>query len=149
MMGVDEASLLVLTAGVTAVVTFFAKSICQFVWDGVLALLKRRDKIDLRGQWKSTFTWEPDRGTETDTIEVKQIGRTVFGRTVSGTYQYKFKGRLVDGILVGQWESLKRPLLGPFQLQVDVETVRSASGYWIGNGTNTLYRGRWEWTKAE
>ena len=136
---------------ILAITGFFAKSIWNFLTDRLLTVFRPKHFADVRGQWKSTFTWQDgsDEDQATDNLEVKQTGRSVSGKTITGDYRYKFKGRFVDRtLLVGEWEGLTGVLLGTFLLSVDAETG-DVSGYWIGNGTEGLCHGKWTWQKPK
>ena len=134
---------------IVAIIAFFAKSIWNFLIDRLLALWKPEHLADVSGQWESTFTWQSGRARQaTDKIEVKQTGRSVSGKTLTGDYRYRFKGRFVDNtLLVGEWKSQEnRPLFGPFLLRVHASNRDRVSGYWIGNG-DSLFHGKWTWKK--
>lgn len=105
--------------------------------------------VSLAGRWTSTFTWDPrhegDPGESADTIMVTQTGDEVSGETLEGDYAYKFRGRIVGEYLLGEWQSLKLPLFGVFQLKLEIDSLQSIEGYWIGNGARLPYHGKWIW----
>lgn len=109
--------------------------------------------MSLSGEWSSTFTWEPrhagDTGESTDTITVTQKKADVAGETVQGEYAYRFQGRIIGEYLLGEWNSLKLPLFGVFQLKLDIDSLQTVEGYWIGTGAKLPYHGKWVWNRKQ
>jgi hypothetical protein len=80
---------------------------------------------------------------------VHQFGRSVWGESKDGTYEYTFKGRVFADTVLGEWKSKRKKLAGAFQLLIDreVENDLVAEGRWTGNGNARLHYGTWSWRK--
>lgn len=114
---------------------------------------KKLHAVPLTGTWRSRFTWTPvnerDSGESSDMIDVEQQDDIISGVSREGNYEYSFRGRVAGDYVMGEWEGRNLPLFGVFQLRINIDTGKSAAGYWIGNGAQQPYHGEWTWERTK
>ena len=136
---------------VTVVVTLALQEPLQWLFAAVWGLFRKRFRRDLSGIWDSTYYYEEDGEPrqELQKIRLRQLGRYVFGRNVTGqAHWYRLRGELDSrGHLTGVWENSNNDYCGAFQLKIDPGRAEMA-GKWIGFDRNeTIQIGPWKLRK--
>lgn len=81
-------------------------------------------------------------------IAVRHTDSEVLGEVHEGRFQHVFRGHVRDDHVLGEWEGTRLPLFGVFQLKINVDSGKSASGFWVGKGAQAPYHGVWEWRRV-
>jgi hypothetical protein len=105
--------------------------------------------------WNASYTYVSSGSgaerekTEHQVIELRQLGRYVWGRNVTGSqHWYRLRGSLdQETYFTGLWESVSRGNIyhGVFQLVLDA-TGTSMGGKWLGfSNRREINHGEWGW----
>jgi hypothetical protein len=95
-----------------------------------------RRRCGVKGLWKATHSGEQSGSTtsETNLIELRQIGKHVIGKNLTGDDRYRLEGKLNTQIhLTGIWESVVDDNIynGAFQLMISPKGD-TMEGRWVG-----------------
>ena len=105
----------------------------------------------VRGLWRSIYTYEEDgeQKTENQLVELKQFGKNVVGRNITGkAHWYKIKGKVeMQMYFTGFWEHIGEGDIrhGAFQFAIN-STGDRMEGKWIGfDKRHKINDGPWTW----
>jgi hypothetical protein len=111
-----------------------------------------RRRRGVKGLWRATHSGESDglATKEINLIELRQFGKHVIGKNLSGSDRYRLEGKLNTQIhLTGIWESVVDDSIynGAFQLMISPKGD-TMEGRWIGfSKKGYIKHGIWVWER--
>lgn len=118
----------------------------------ILGGITPRKKRGVKGLWKATYSFERDGITESETnlLELRQVGDYVIGKNLTGNDWYKIEGKInSQTYLTGVWECTSEDSIynGAFQFIIS-PSGDSMEGKWVGfSRRQCIYHGIWVWER--
>jgi hypothetical protein len=138
----------------SAVVAILLTDTLEILAAATLGRFLRFGAADLRGTWRSTYTYPHENAVyeAEQLMKLKQNGKFIHAAHVAGAGPHKHAIRLkLEGeYLTGTWQNVSRGAAhkGALQLRVNPNGDRMV-GRWIGfDSSGMVQGGEWKWTRA-